>query len=112
MDRHFSIYITKTLCNNFYNLSKLAGDNTLYSLKYRICNYLLYRVDTGIKTDKVIKIEVNKEQLSEQFAVTSRSINRVLKQLKESKIITVDNNYINIIDLEGLKNEENLSRME
>lgn len=112
MDRHFSIYITKTLCNNFYNLSKLAGDNTLYSLKYRICNYLLYRVDTGIKTDKVIKIEVNKEQLSEQFAVTSRSINRVLKQLKEIKIITVDNNYINIIDLEGLKNEENLSRME
>lgn len=111
-DRGFSLHITRTLCDSFYKLSKLAGENTLYSLKYRICNYLLYRLDSGVKTSLGIEIEVNKEQLSEQFAVTPRSINRVLKQLKENKIIDVSNNCIIIIDKEGLKKEEILSRKE
>lgn len=111
-DRHFSLHVTRTLCDSFYKLSRLAGENTLYTLKYRICNYLLYRLDSGVKSDSGIEIEVDKEQLSEQFAVTSRSINRVLQQLKESKIIDVWNNSINIIDIAGLKEEEKLSRKE
>lgn len=111
-DRHFSLHITRTLCDSFYKLSKLAGENTLYSLKYRICNYLLYRLDSGVSSESGIEIEVDKEQLSEQFAVTSRSINRVLQHLKESGIIEVWNNSINIIDIEGLKKEERISKKE
>lgn len=111
-DRCFSLHITKTLCDSFYKLSKLAGENTLYSLKYRICNYLLYRLDSGVKSSIGIEIVINKEQLSEQFAVTSRSINRVLQQLKEKDIIEVSNSSINIIDMEGLRKEETLSRKE
>ncbi|WP_416198690.1 MAG: cAMP-binding domain of CRP or a regulatory subunit of cAMP-dependent protein kinases [Sporanaerobacter sp.] len=105
-DRHFSLYITRTLCDSFYKLSKMAGENTLYSLKYRICNYLLYRLDSGTE------IKVNKEQLSEQFAVTQRSINRVLQQLKEKNLIEVSNNSIFVIDIEGLVEEEKVSRNE
>lgn len=111
-DRHFSLHIMKTLCHNFYTLSKLAGENTLYSLKYRICNYLLYRTDSGVKSGTGIQIDINKEQLSEQFAVTSRSINRVLQQLKESNLIDVSNNYITIIDINGLKLQEKTSKNE
>jgi len=111
-DRSFSLHIMKTLCDSFYKLSKLAGENTLYSLKYRLCNYLLYRLDSGVKSSSGIEINVNKEQLSEQFAVTSRSINRILQQLKENGIIDVSNNSINIIDIKRLREEEILSRKE
>ena len=105
-DRHFSLYITRTLCDSFYKLSRMAGENTLYSLKYRICNYLLYRLDSGIE------IKVNKEQLSEQFAVTQRSVNRVLQQLKEKGLIEISNNSIFIMNMEGLMEEEKSSRNE
>ncbi len=110
-DLYFSLYITKTLCDNFYKLSKLAGENSLYSLKYRICNFLLYEVDSS-SMDSPIEIKINKEQLSEQFAVTPRSINRVLQQLKEKGLIEVSNNSIFIIDIEGLREEERISREE
>lgn len=110
-DLHFSLYITKTLCDSFYKLSKLAGENTLYSLKYRICNYLLYEVDSNDKGYS-LEVKINKEQLSEQFAVTSRSINRVLQYLKEKELIEVSNNSILITDIEGLKEEERMSREE
>ena len=110
-DLHFSLYITKTLCDSFYKLSKLAGENTLYSLKYRICNYLLYEVDSNAKGSS-LEVNINKEQLSEQFAVTSRSINRVLQYLKEKGLIEVSNSSILIIDIKGLKEEERISREE
>lgn len=109
-DLHFSSYITKTLCDSFYKLSKLAGENTLYSLKYRICNYLLYEIDSN---DKLVKeVKINKEQLSERFCVTPRSINRVLQYLKEKGLIDVSSNSISIVDIEGLKEEERISREE
>lgn len=109
-DDHFSLYLTKTLCKNFYNLSKLSGKNTLYSLKYRICNYLLFKLESQTSRERVIEIEIDKEQLSTQFAVTSRSINRVLKELKEKNIIDVSNRKIYILDLDALKEEETRSR--
>ena len=111
-DQYFSLHITKTLCEGFYNLSKLSGENTLYSLKYRICNYLLYRLDSSVKSDKGMALQIDKEQLSERFAVTSRSINRVLQQLKENKIIEVESDSIYILDIPRLKEEEKLSRNE
>lgn len=109
-DQHFSFHITKTLCDSFYNLSKLSGQNTLYSLKHRICNYLLYKLDSGVESNGKIEIKIDKEQLSEQFAVTSRSINRVLKEMKENDIIDISNSLICILDLEGLREEEKTSR--
>lgn len=111
-DKNFLLYITKALCNSFYKLSKKAGEDTLYSLKYRVCNYLIYCLDKGIKKGDAIEIKLQKEQLSEQFVVTQRSINRILKYLKEKGIIEVRNKSILIIDVEKLKEEEFLSRSE
>src|SRR5699024_1708374 len=90
-DRYFSLYMSKTLCDNFYKLSKKAGENTLYSLKYRICSYLINSIDNGVKQDEGISININKEQLSYQLAVTQRSINRILQELKKKSLIEVGN---------------------
>lgn len=109
-DRHFSFYITKTLCDNFYDLSKLSGKNTLYSLKYRICNYLLVKLGSEIKNNKKLAINIDKDHLSEQFGVTSRSINRVLKEIKEKNIIDISNKTIYVLDFDALKEEERISK--
>lgn len=111
-DHNFCLYITRTLCDKFYELSKAAGENTLYSLKNRVCNYLLYRLNLEAQDVINIEIKVNKEQLSEQFAVTQRSINRVLQQLKEKGLIEISNKSIFIVDVKGLMEEEEISRNE
>ncbi|MCC5910197.1 MAG: Crp/Fnr family transcriptional regulator [Clostridiaceae bacterium] len=111
-DRNFLLYITKTLCNSFYKLSKKAGEDTLYSLKHRVCNYLIYCLDQGIRRENGIEIKVEKEHLSQQFVVTQRSINRILKYLKEQEIIEIRNKSILVINVEKLKQEEEISRNE
>lgn len=109
-DRHFSFYITKTLCDNFYDLSKLSGENTLYSLKYRICNYLLVKLGSERINNNKNEIKIDKDHLSEQFGVTSRSINRVLKELKEKSIIDISNKTIYVLDIDALKGEEQITK--
>jgi CRP-like cAMP-binding protein len=111
-DRNFLLYITKTLCNSFYALSQKAGQDTLYSLRYRVCTYLISCLTTGRKTDQGIEISVQKEQLGSQFVVTERSINRILKYLKEKGIIEVKNKSLVIIDIDRLKQEQEDSRFE
>lgn len=110
LDKNIGNYITKILCNQFYRLSKKAGQDTLYSLKQRLCYYLLSSANA--EPGKKNRIDIEKNKLSEQLAVTQRSINRVLQYLKEKGIIEVDNNYIVIKDLDALAEEEEASRYE
>lgn len=110
LDKNIGSYITKTLCSQFYRLSEKAGQDTLYSLKQRLCYYLITRWSDG--SGKSGKIDMQKDKLSEQLAVTQRSINRVLHQLKEKGIIDIEDNSVVIRDLNALKLEEEVSRYE
>lgn len=112
LDWNIINYITRTLCDQFYTLSKKAGEDTLYTLKQRVCHYLICCYHEGIESRDMIKLNIKKEQLSEQFAVTQRSINRVLHYLKENNIIDVKSDYIVIKDMEKLQQEEEISRYE
>lgn len=109
-DKSISSYITKIICEHLYRLSNKAGQDTLYSLKQRLCSFLIEC--SSKSTVKKNKIDLQKDLLSDQLAVTPRSINRVLKYLKEKQIIEIVNNTIIIMDLEKLKKEEEISRFE
>ena len=100
MDHNINRYITKTLCRQFYTLSLKAGEDTLYTLRQRICKYILSNI-SRINNDYIVAMD--KFQISEQMAVTPRSVNRILKQLKEESIIQEGNGYIKIIDIDKLK---------
>lgn len=101
IDRNFSAYIIRTLCDSTYFMCQNMGFNTLYSLKQRICQSIIEHAD---KRGKIL-IPLKTETLSEQMAVTQRSVNRVLKQLKEKSMIDVDKNGVIIKDYEALLRE-------
>lgn len=102
-DSNLSYFILRTICKLFYTLSEKASQDTLYPLKYRLCDYLISRAKprSGAKCE----ISIDKEAISNQMAVTQRSINRVLYELKKKGIIEVNNNLITLHDVEALKKE-------
>ncbi len=106
-DKDINLYILRSLCDNFYYLSEKAINDTLYSLKYRVCVYLL---DSCVRDCKY-EVKISKKYLSEQFVVTQRSINRILKELAEKKLIVNGENTIQILDIEGIKKEIELEKM-
>ncbi|WP_232699494.1 Crp/Fnr family transcriptional regulator [Brevibacillus daliensis] len=105
MDHNFNQYfIRKALHHNYVN-SKREGVNNLYSLNHRLCHYLLECVQNGSKHGDGIVVNVNKLELSQHFAVTQRSINRILSHLREKKILDVEKNRLMILDVTQLQKE-------
>lgn len=108
MDKNLNDYFIRTLCDSTYILCSNMGTNTLYSLKSRICKYLIDNVKMNGQADHM-KIAINSEMLGEYMAVTQRSVNRILKQLKESGIIEITKAHIVIKNFEKLLEEEQQS---
>lgn len=102
MDKHINSYLMRTLCTQFYKLSRKAGEDALYTLRQRICRYLCNQAYQNAQGKKNPEIILDKTVLSEQFAVTNRSINRIIQQLKDEKLIDVENGRIRIKNLEKL----------
>lgn len=102
MDTNFSQYILKTLCSGTYVSMQKMGGNTLYTLKQRICHFLIENTNTK----GILSIELNAELLSESMGVTKRSVNRVLKELKDRDIIEIDNSKLSVKNYKLLLEEK------
>lgn len=97
VDNYFNQKIIRSFSSQYYQLSKKAGEDSLYSLHQRVCHALWQSYQhQGAKNEG--EITINKQQLSEQFAVAPRSINRILFELREQQIITVNGERIAVID--------------
>lgn len=110
LDSNFNNYFIHRVLHHNYTISKREGQNNLYPLQYRVCNYLLRCVSTGVKNEQGVAIQVNKQELSQQFAVTQRSINRILFYLREKQIIDIYKNELIIRDVDSLQLEAKLVR--
>jgi CRP-like cAMP-binding protein len=84
------------------------GTNSLYTLKSRVCRFQLDHTEarSGGRTENQAVVSVSSEMLSEYMAVTQRSVNRILKQLKDSGIIEIAKSHILIRDYQKLQEEE------
>ena len=110
MDKNICFYLMKYSNHQFYMFSEKAGVDSLYPLKIRLCRYLLSCSGQAPKKGDSIRLRLNKEKLSEQFAVTKRSVNRILLSLKNKNIIEIETDTIIIKDSEKLAQEENFSK--
>ena len=100
-DSNFSGYLIRTLSESSYNMCKNMGENALYSLKQRICQFL---IDSAEQSHKM-EIPMRTEMLGSKLAVTQRSVNRVIKQLKEKEIIELSRCGVVIKDYDALLSE-------
>lgn len=110
IDIHISNYFVKNMASLFYNLSIKAMNDNLYSLKYRLIKYLLESNKKMGDNTKKIEIFIDKDKISGQLAVTKRSTNRVLRELRDRGIIAINTKSIIIKDMESLLKEQELSK--
>src|SRR5690554_971259 len=105
LDQNICFYLAQYACQQFYLFSEKAGHDTLYPLKTRLCNYLLSSSRKASKDADGIKLRLNKEKLSDELAVSVRSVHRVLYELKKENTIENKFGYILIKDLDKLAQE-------
>lgn len=107
-DNAITLYLLKSLCCSSYKLSKKAIEDTLYSLKFRICDYLILKYKESLLD--LNDFSISKTLLSERFVVTKRSINRILKELSDENYILVDKGTIKILNLSAIEKQREKER--
>lgn len=105
IDKHFGRFITQHLCDDFYQFVATVSENNLYSLKTRLCKYLITVAKQQTREDPNPEIDFDKISLSERFGVAPRSVNRILQYLKEQQIIQINVKSMTITDLPKLIEE-------
>ncbi|HHV32402.1 Crp/Fnr family transcriptional regulator [Caproiciproducens sp. LBM24188] len=105
IDRNIENVLLRNVCSKFYTLSVKAAEDTFYSLKYRLCEFLLQCAKQHAFMDNEQRLMINKEALSSYLAVTNRSINRITKELKEKGILEVENGFLVIKNTDQLQKE-------
>jgi CRP-like cAMP-binding protein len=102
LDRNISDSFTRSLCHQIYMLSEKAGVDALYSLRQRICQYLVSAAG------KEVRVLLDRESLSELMGVATRSVNRILKSLREEGLISIERNFLVIHDWDALQSESEI----
>ena len=105
IDRNIEDVLVRDVCSKFYTLSVKAAADSFYSLKYRLCEFLLQCAQQHNYMDTQQRLMINKAELSSYLAVTSRSMNRVIRELKDKGIIETKNGYLTIKNVEHLQKE-------
>lgn len=101
-DANFNKYVLSMLCDVTYVSMSKMGENTLYTLKQRICQFIIENTNEKRK----LSIALNAELLSERMGVTKRSVNRVIKELKDSGALAVENSKLCVKNYELLLKEK------
>ncbi len=104
LDKNFSEYMIYTLCDTCYEMCKNMGESTLYPLKQKICQYFIANSDEKGN----FRSPVYTRMLGAQMAVTQRSANRIVKQLKDKGIINIVRGEVVIEDYEALLREKDI----
>lgn len=101
-DSHFSEYLYRQVSKKYYNYSLSTSENLLYSVKYRLCHYLISICAEQNKTTN-IEVELDKDKFSKLFSVSIRSLNRILQSLRDLNVIEVTKDTILIKDVKILE---------
>ncbi|MFC3745239.1 Crp/Fnr family transcriptional regulator [Paenibacillus sp. GCM10012306] len=94
-DNHFLMYLTKQLAGKLQETVRKSIDSVSMSLRHKLLRYLYGQVEhINFNRQTSFIIPISREDIASQWGVTLRSVNRVLKELKDREIIYVDKNRI------------------
>jgi len=102
LDNYFCEFLLKQVSKKYYDYSLTTSETFLYSIKYRICNYLISYCKELHKTTNV-EVEFDKNKFAKLFSVTTRSLNRTLQNLQDLKAIEIHGKTITVKDVQILK---------
>lgn len=90
LDSFFSHKLLYNQCDQIYHLSKQASFYTLHSIKEQVANFILRNK------------KIRKKEIHHNILASNRHINRILSELENQKIISIELGIIKILDYNKL----------
>jgi len=95
-DSNFLLFISKRIANKLYNSSYTRGIELFYPAIHLMLGFLIRYGERNMNNKQFFKVDLTHQQISEFLGVTSRTINRVVKQLKDEEMISINKGKIQV----------------
>ncbi|NOU59944.1 Crp/Fnr family transcriptional regulator [Marinifilum caeruleilacunae] len=92
-DSEFAMKVNLDLCSKLMNTSYRMVEDNYFPLEYHLIKFIIDSSDNF----NLQSIEINKTDLANYFGTNVRSINRLLKQLSNNELISLNKNKLDII---------------
>lgn len=104
-DVNFALLVNQVLCYRLQNCSKRAVIQLSYPLEYSVLTLLSQAAQQGGGC-----LTLSKSQIADYLGTSVRSVNRIMKQLQEQRLIAVDQHTIRLLSVEAV--EQRLQQFE
>jgi CRP-like cAMP-binding protein len=106
---NFAIELMKLTCKELGEANSYLTDIAQKTVKERLAEILLHLNDEfGTDDQKILKISLTREELSNIVGTATESIIRLLSEFKTENLIELTGRKIKILDSPGLKNIANI----
>jgi len=93
-DQWLILEVLKFVSKSMFERSFTIGEHRVYPANYQIVKYLIESYEAT--SEEFVFIQKSKEEISTLFCISTRTVHRVLKQLKEADIVSVNRTGISI----------------
>ncbi len=93
-DQWLILEVLKFVSKSMFERSFTIGEHRVYPANYQIVKYLIECYEAS--ADEPVFIQKSKEEMGTLFCISTRTVHRVLKQLKETDIVSVNRKGIGV----------------
>jgi len=95
-DVYFSSTLAKTLAKKFYPTIYRNGAVFMNSAMHSLVGFIIQSVDDEIKQGKIGVIRKKRQHIADELGISLRTVYRVIKELKEDKLVNIIKGKIHV----------------
>lgn len=103
-DHELAILVAKKMADNFYSTTYSNGKLLLNSTMYTLVSFIIDTVKDDIVMSELGIVNKKRQQIADELGISLRTVQRNIKKLKETGLITINTGKINvdIVQYKGL----------
>lgn len=103
LEPNFSLKMLELTAKNWNDASRLITDMAQKTTKERLAEMLLWLKETfGLDENDCIDVKLSREEIANMVGTATEAVIRLLRELKEEKLIALEGKKIRLLDIHGL----------
>lgn len=92
----FSKQVARMIAKKMYSSSFKNGEAIFYSVKHNVTSFIIKYAQKRISEENIVAINLLRQEIADTLGISTRSVNRAVKAMKDEDLISIQKGKINI----------------
>lgn len=96
ISHNFSKQVARMIAKKMYSSSFNNGEAIFYSVKHNVASFIIKYAQKRIMEENIVVINLLRQEIADTLGISTRSVNRAVKAMKDENLISTKKGKINI----------------